>query len=104
MLVRIAVRALLIVLRLLFLRVIRKLVVRVCVVGALPVIVLLLLKRLVLLLNELVTLSCFIQLRRIELLKILLLLEVLVEAGQVGSEAHNVIHFTNQDHIEVLYV
>ena len=80
-LVRIAVRALLKVL--LFLRVIRKLVVRVCVVGALPIIVLLLLKRLVLLLNELVTLSCFIQLRRIELLKILLLLEVLVEAGQV---------------------
>lgn len=50
------------------------------------------------------TLPCFIQLRRVKLLKILLLLEVLVEAGQVGSEAHNVIHFTNQDHIEVLYV
>ena len=57
-----------------------------------------------LLLNELMTLPCFIQLRRVKLLKILLLLEVLVEAGQVGSEAHNVIHFTNQDHIEVLYV
>ena len=57
-----------------------------------------------LLLNELMTLPCFIQLRRVKLLKILLLLEVLVEAGQVGSEAHNVIHFANQDHIEVLYV
>ena len=49
-------------------------------------------------------LPCFIQLRRVKLLKILLLLEVLVEAGQVGSEAHDVIHFTNQNRIEVLYV
>ena len=57
-----------------------------------------------LLLNELMALPCFIQLRRVKLLKILLLLEVLVEAGQVGSEAHYVIHFTNQDRIEVLNV
>ena len=49
-------------------------------------------------------LPCFIQLRRVELLKILLLLEVLVEASQVRSEAHNVIHFTYQDGVEVLYV
>ena len=50
------------------------------------------------------TLPCFIQPRRVELLKILLLLEVLIEVGQVRSEAHNMINFAHQDPIELLYV
>jgi len=57
-----------------------------------------------LLLHCLMRLAGLVQLRCVELLQVLLLLQVLVEARQLRAKAQDMIHFTNEDSVQFVDV
>ena len=59
---------------------------------------------LLLLLEELVALARLAELRRVQLLERLLLLEVLVEAGELSPQREDVLHLLKQDGVELVDV